>query len=102
MKKFDWFRINGELDSLRKKGYHVIVEKPWHWEVRKSGSRVLVHVWPSVQKYMVAYDREASFYRDNLLECVEKSFTPVAKLPALNEKEKKSVDTLKAFRDSFI
>ncbi len=50
-----------EITHLRKSGLTVEERSPWHFQVMGS---VIINVWPTKCKWMVAYDSGASFYED--------------------------------------
>ncbi len=56
-----------DIDALRAAGYTVEERSPWHYQVM---GKVIVNIWPSKKKYMVEYDRGASFYED-VVEAVD-------------------------------
>ncbi len=66
-------------------GYFLFEEKPWHWEVTNSEGKIVVHVWPTVGKYMVAHDSGASFYGNDLLGCLARCFEPKVAVPEFTE-----------------
>lgn len=101
MKRYNWqWRARQEEKALRSIGYTVFVEKPWHWEVSKEGSKILVHVWPTVGKYMVAFDIEASFYENDIVGCVNRAFTPVV-VAASTEEQIEARKEITKLQDSF-
>ena len=51
-----------DIDRLRSAGYQVIERSPWHFQV--IGEPVLINIWPTKRKYMVAFDSGASYYTD--------------------------------------
>lgn len=78
----NWHRINQEKRMIQNsnKGYHLRAEKPWHWEITVFQKDTLVHVWPTTQKCMVAFDHESSRYLNghDLLGFLERAFNPPA------------------------
>ncbi len=50
-----------DINRLRAAGHQVIQRNPWHFQVLGD---VLINIWPTKRKYMVAFDSGASYYRD--------------------------------------
>lgn len=100
MKKINWGRLNHEKELIRKAGYIIYEEKPWHWEVTRQDSRVLVHVWPTVGKYMTAFDSASSLYENNIVGALDKCFNPDLKREVTPEQEE-AMKEVQKFRNTF-
>ena len=72
-KNIDWNRVGGDSVELKKNGYDVIELTKIHWHVKRPGSRTIVNIWPTVQKFMPNYARRASRYTD-IVDAVKQSF----------------------------
>lgn len=59
-----------DIRRLKNAGYKIIECAPWHFQIQ---GHVLLNIWPSKRKYMVAYDNGASYYID-ILKTVESIF----------------------------
>lgn len=59
-----------DINRLREAGYAVKQKSPWHFQVE---GKTIVNIWPSRNKWMVAYGAGASFYHDgkHLLSIME-------------------------------
>lgn len=54
-----------DIQKLKRAGYVVIEQSPYHYHVHNNG-RELINVWPSKRKWMIQYGNGASFYTDVL------------------------------------
>ncbi len=63
-----------DRDDLVKAGYIVKRLSPYHVQVSKPGSKIVVNVWPTVQKILQQYVPGPAPYYKHLLEEVEAIF----------------------------
>lgn len=54
--------MHHHLTHLKKNGLNVVTRSPWHYQVVHG--RIVINVWPTSRKWMVAYDTGASLYKD--------------------------------------
>lgn len=102
MSRHNWDRIDWERSLIEDAEYDVFVEQPWHWEVTLPDSKTVVHVWPTTQKYMVAYDNGATEYEDGpaLVEAIDEIFELRVMEKFSNEPESiEQAEAIKAVQD---
>ncbi len=59
-----------EISHLKRNGFNVVEKSPWHFQVIEG--KIVINIWPTKRKWMVAYDSGASFYDgpDHLLRII--------------------------------
>ena len=73
MKRINWRRhAFEEKRALERAGYEIWEEYPWHWVVSKFDSKVKVHVWPTVGKYMAYFDDGADYYENDIVAAMNR------------------------------
>lgn len=85
-----------EITHLRKNGFEVLEQTPWHYQM--VSGKTVINIWPTKRKWMVAYDSGASFYEDagDLLRIVQEKTQPYVRpvMPPITEAEEEWRDGL--------